>query len=122
MPGRAIEAREQRALTPGIKQIRVLRMRSDVAALASANRIHRAWGPSASAAFARHAKCRVVLLRAANVIREVLRRRDVVELRRGILLPGPRFPAVDRYVSPPAVAVNHSLWVVRGDPDRKSTR
>ncbi len=94
----------------------------DVAALAAAGRVEDRVGPSAAAAgpahrrLARHARRAVVLLRAAHVIGDVAGRRHVVELRRRIVLAGPRLTAVDRDVASAVVGADHPFRVGRVDP------
>ena len=62
------------------------------------------------------AQCRVVLLRAADVIREVIRRDHVIELRRGEVFVRPRLPAVDAHLRTAVVGLDHALVVLGVDP------
>src|SRR5207249_11611922 len=70
--------------------------------------------PDRPAAGAAHA--RVVLLRTTHAVGEVIRRRDVVELRRGVVLIAPRLAAVERHVRTAVVPFDHTLRIVGGDP------
>src|SRR5438445_13893278 len=58
----------------------------------------------------------VVLLRAAHAVGEVIGRRDVIELRGGVVLVAPRLPTVERHVRAAVVRLDHALRVVGGDP------
>ena len=71
---------------------------------------------SAASGSAGDADGAVVLLRAANVIRNVNGRGYVVKLRGRILLAGPGFTAVDRNIRAAVVRVDHALRIVRRDP------
>ena len=101
LAGPAVDARQQAAVAAGVEDVDVPRVGRDVAALAAADRVQLA------GAAARHAGGRVVLLRAAHVIRHVRGREDVVELRRRIVLIGPALAAVGRHVRAAVVAVDH---------------
>src|SRR5512145_1617256 len=59
---------------------------------------------------------RIVLLRAIDVIGEIIVERDAVELRGRLILLRPVFAAVERDVRAAVVGVDHSVWVVRRDP------
>ena len=50
------------------------------------------------------------------MIRQVLGDRNVIELRRRIILWSPGFAAVERHISATVVAVDHAVGIVRGDP------
>ena len=65
LAGAAVEPREQAAVAAGVEDVRVERIGRDVAALAAADVvvIRR---PAEAAGLARHARRRVVLLRAAD--------------------------------------------------------
>ena len=87
LAGFPVEAGDQAAVAAGEEDVGVARIVGDVAALAAADRIEDAIGAAVAAArpagrLARHARRAVVLLRAADVIRNVGRRDHVVELRR----------------------------------------
>ena len=66
--------------------------------------------------FARNTSRTVVLLPAANHVREVIRGRHPVELGGTVILRGPRLPAVERYVGAAIVRIDHPVRVARGDP------
>src|SRR3954466_251655 len=76
LAGASIGSGEQTAVAPGVKNVDVARIRRDVAALATADRIH-----DVSGAVTRHAHGAVVLLRATDVIRHVCRGEYAVQLR-----------------------------------------
>src|SRR5580700_4898833 len=105
MAGRAVISRKQRALASRVENVRVLRIRRDVTALTAPRRILRtaelvAPSPAAAAApcCAGHANRRVILLRAAYVIRNIARGGDVIELGGRVALAGPCLAAIHRYV------------------------
>ena len=62
------------------------------------------------------AERRVVLLRAAHAVREVVRGGDVVELRGGEVLLAPRRAAVGAHHRTAVIALDHAERVVRRDP------
>ena len=70
----------------------------------------------APGAGARYAGGAVVLLCAADVVRHVRCRDDVVELRRRVRLARPRLAAIDRHVAAAVVRIDHPRGVVRGNP------
>ena len=88
----------------------------DVAALAAADVVPVADVDSAALP-AGAAQRRVVLLRAADAIREMVGRSHVVELPGRLVLLRPRFPAVERHVRAAVVRLDHSLRVVGRDPE-----
>ena len=97
LAGAAVQAREERAVVAAREEdVRVLRIGRDVSRLASAGGVERrraaasAAAKSATGLFARDARGAAVLLRAADVIRHVLRRGDVIELAGRIITRGPR--------------------------------
>ncbi len=93
-------------------------MRRDVAALSAADGVGRsAAAPTASGGGARNADGGVVLLGAADVIRDVARRGHVVELRGRVFLAGPRLAAILRYVGAAVVALHHAQRVGGVDPE-----
>ena len=118
----AIEPRDQAAVAARIEDVRVARIARDVAALAAAHRVEHLIGASARSpraalrGLARHAGRAVVLLGAADVIRHVLRRDDVIELRRRHRLSRPGLAAVHRDRGAAVVAFDHPVRIVRRDP------
>ena len=66
---------------------------------------------------ARPAHARVVLLRAAHAVREVIRRLDVVELSGRDVLIGPRLATVERDVRATVVRFDQPLGIVGSDPE-----
>src|SRR5262249_53894690 len=68
--------------------VRIVGIRHDVTALASANRFPIAWGNRAVVAAARDANGTAVLLRSVDPIGKTVVDRDVVELRRRLVIPG----------------------------------
>src|ERR1035437_10923866 len=88
-PGAQILSREQRAVAARIYDVRFIRARRDVAGL-PATGFHPIANVDAAGLPTRPAERAVVLLRAADMVREVVRRDDVVELRSGEVLVGPR--------------------------------
>ena len=114
LAGAAIVAGDQSALAAGVEYVRVGRTRRDVAALAAAHGIH--FGIARACLRALHTNGAVVLLRTAGLIRKVFRRRDVVELRGGIIFLGPRRSTVHRDISAAIVRIDHALRIVGIDP------
>ena len=109
-PVRRLMPGQQAAVAAGVEDVDVARVGRDVAALAAADLVE------LTAAGARHAGGRVVLLRAAHVIRHVGGREDVVELRGRKVLIGPALTGVGRHVGAAVVAVDHPCRIRRGDP------
>ena len=115
LAGAAIEARQQAAVAAGVIDVGIERIRRDVAALAAADVVVIRVLPEA-AGLARHARRRVVLLRAADLIRDVRGQEHVVELRGRIVLIRPRLPAVDADVRAAVVRFDHAVRIARRDP------
>src|ERR1019366_3111305 len=93
----------------------------NVAALTAAHlvhpcalRLHRVM--KVAATLAGYADGCVVLLRAAHLIRNISCRCHVVELRRGIVLRGPRLAVVYRDCATAVIRLHHAPRVVRIDP------
>ena len=59
----------------------------------------------------------VVLLRATNLIRKILGGRGMIKLGSGKIFRGPARAAVNRDVRAPVVAIDHSLRIVRINPE-----
>src|SRR3954463_1647403 len=97
--------RQQTTVGAGEDDIGRIRPHGDVTALASADVIPVADRDAARSA-AGAAKRGVVLLCAADAIRKMAGGRDVVELRRRLILFGPRFSAVERNVHAPVVGLD----------------
>ena len=113
---------DQAAVAAGVEDVRVARVARDVPALAATHRVEhlvRAAAGSARSALGRdagHARGAVVLLGAADVIRDVLGRDHVVELRRRHQLLRPRLAAVDRDGAAAVVGLDHPVRIGRCDP------
>ena len=115
-------------LPPAIEDVGILRIGRDVAGLRAAGAVQRGRRRTAAAAaattataaaearVARHADRAAVLLRAADVIRNVLRRDDVVILRRRKVLRRPVLPAGDRHRAAAVVPDHQVLRIVGIDP------
>lgn len=97
-------------------------MGRDVAAFAAAGLVLQGGHARASSAAAPghragDADRRIILLRAADVIRNVARGGHVIQLRGRIRLSGPCLAAVDGHVRAAIVRFDHALGIVRGDPE-----
>ena len=64
----------------------------------------------------RNSHGRIILLRAVNVIWKIIVGRDAIKLRRRLILFRPVFAAVERNVRAAVVAFDHSLIIVRRNP------
>ena len=117
--GAAVEAGEQRALAAGEKDVGIARIGRDIAALAAAHavRVGGAASSASSAGAAGSADGGAVLLRAADMVRDLLGDGHVVELRGGVLLAGPRLAAVEGDVAAAVIALDHAQGVGGVDPE-----
>src|SRR5204863_9505200 len=107
---------QQAPVRSGKGDVGSIRNDSDVPALAPANVIPITDVDAAGLA-ARPAQRRVVLLRAADAIREMIGGDDVIELRRRLILLRPGAAAVERHVGAAVVALDHALRAVGCDPE-----
>src|SRR6185437_8184965 len=110
-----VEASEQTAVRSREHYVRRIRTNRDVAALAAANVVPVIVRDSAFLA-ARAAQRGSILLRATNAIREVGGRLDVIELSACLVFRSPRLAAVIADRRATVVRFDHSLGVVRCDP------
>ncbi len=116
--GAAVEAREQGALAAGVEEVGIGGVRRDVAAFAAADGVGcGAAASTASPGRAGDADGGAILLRAADVIRNVAGGRDVIELGGGVLLAGPGLAAVDGDVAAAIVAFDHARGIGGVDPE-----
>ena len=114
--GLDVFSRQQAPVRSGKGDVGSIRNDGDVPALAPANVIPITDVDAAGLA-ARPAQRRVVLLRAADAIREMIGGDDVIELRRCLILLRPGAAAVERHVGAAVVALDHALRVVGRDPE-----
>ncbi len=107
---------------PAKKDIRVLRVRRNITALASSHGIERRKHSGANQAAAPstgltlNADRRVVLLSPAHLIRDVFRGCNVVELGSRKLLSGPRLATIQRNRAAAIIAADHALVICWVDP------
>ena len=113
--GAHVLARDQRAVAAGVGDVRIVGAHGDVAGLAT-TRFHPVAGVDTARLAARSAERAVVLLRTADAIGKVVRRDDVIELRRGKVLGAPALAAVGGDARATVVPFDHPPVVVRGDP------
>ena len=112
-PGPQIFPREQVAVAAGVHDVRIVAARGDPTRLAAAGLEPLGYVEVSSA---RAAERGIILLRAADVIRKMVRRDDVVELRGREVLVRPRLPAVDAHLRTAVVGLDHPLIVLWIDP------
>ena len=113
----AIKAREDRAFVVGVDDVRIARIREDVAALSAADGIPITAIDKATVAARADAHRRVVLLRAVDAIQKIVVSSDVIELRGGlIVLRRPVFATVHGNGGAAVVAIDHAIRVVGIDP------
>src|SRR6185369_6477210 len=87
-------------------------------AFAGAGRMPVAEGDGAVIAAAENVNAAAILLRAVNVVREIVVNRHVIELRSRLIEPGaPGDAAVNAYARALVAAKNHALRVAGIDPE-----
>src|SRR5205085_10156508 len=109
--------REEIAVAPRVHNIGIVGARGDPAGLATTRLLPIAdiYGTATLAAWP--AECGVVLLRAADVIREMIGRDDVIHLRRRVVLLRPRLATVDRDLAAAVIRFDHATRILWVDPE-----
>src|ERR1051326_4582067 len=111
----SIIAGDQCTLAARIKNVCIDRARRDVTTLAATDVIHfaaaRACLPTLDTNGA------VILLGAANLVREILRRCHMIKLSGWKILGGPGRAPIHRNVSPAIVAIDHALGIIGIDQE-----
>src|SRR5438067_2477735 len=104
-------------VAPGEHNVSVVRSRCVLSALPTPNVVPVFFGDADAIGAGGNAHRAVVLLGAAQLVREVGGGDDVIELcRRLIALGGPRGAAVGADRRPAVLAGNHRGWAMRADP------
>ncbi len=113
-----VVARDLAAVLAGVDDVGVLRIDGHPAAFPAAGRVPVLRVDRVAGDRARNADVAVVLLRAIDPVRELIVRRDPIELRRRlIVLRRPGLSAVERDGGAAVVAQDHPARVVRIDPE-----
>ena len=107
LPGSPIQSRQEPTVASRVVDVDIERIGGDVSALPATDVVEVVTG-----AITRDTHRRVVLLRAANVIRHVLGREHVVQLCGRKALTGPRLTTVHRHVGAAIIGVDQPLGIV----------
>ncbi len=117
MAGAAIEAREDGPLVVGVNDVRIARVRDDVAAFAATDGIPVAAIDEAVVASRADTDGGIVLLGAVDAIEKIIVGGDVIKLRGWLIaLRGPIFPAVDGDRSAAVISVDDAVRIVGVHP------
>ena len=113
----AIIAEELSICPAAIDDVGIRRIRRNVAALAGACGMPVAESDSAVIAAAENKDAAAILLRAINVVREIIVNRHVIELRRGLVIPtAPGMARVHADAGALVAAKNHPLRIAGINP------
>ena len=112
--GLVIDARQEAGVVPAVRDVGIVGPRLHVSRFPRHVVPLSPIDPGRPAAGPAHAA--VVLLRTAHLVGEMVRRRNVVELRGGVVLVAPRLAAIERHVRAAVVPFDHAPWIVGGDP------
>src|SRR5215471_15435582 len=110
--------RDEPEVVSRVNDLRIFGIRRDPPRLATSDGVPVRYADTEIGRAARDSDRRVVLLRAVQPIREPVVGRDAIELsRRLIVLRGPGPTAVERDRRAAVVAEDHSVRIVRVDPE-----
>src|SRR5262249_22585013 len=117
LAGLVVDAHQKAGVGAAVDDVRVLRVRRDVAALAAGGRLPVALADAAAIAAVGNSHRRVILLGPVNPVRKVIVGNDAVELRRRlIVIRAPALAAVEGDLGAAIVADDHALRGGRVDP------
>src|SRR5262245_45530244 len=112
LSGTAVVAEQLAIRSPAVNDVGIGWIRRDVATLSGAGRVPVTEGDGAIIAAADDEDAAAILLRAVDVIRELVVHGDVIELRRRLVVPAaPAAAAVYAYACPLIAAEDHALRV-----------
>ena len=111
-----IVASGQSIIGTGVDDFRIFWRGRNPAGLATADVEPVARGDSKIRRAADDAHCRIILLRAVDVIRKIIIESDAIELRGGLVLLAPAASGVERNVGAAVVALNHAIRIVGRNP------
>src|SRR5260221_4222782 len=114
----AIITKELTISPAAINGVGITGIRCDVTALTSSGGMPVTEGDSSVIAAAENENAAAILLRAVNVIREVVVNRNVIELRGRLVIPAaPGAAGVHAYACALIAAKNHTLWIAGINPE-----
>src|SRR6266404_2595433 len=117
LTGAAIEAGEDGPLVVGVNDVRIARVRDNVAAFTAADGIPVAAIDEAAVAARADADGGIVLLGAIEAVEKIIVRGDVIKLRGWLIaLRGPIFSSVDSDRSAAVVSVDHAVRIAGVNP------